>query len=79
MSKLSMEEAFEKLLADNPRPAIEECSRLVAKYVPKSFKDWPALLHSLADWIEAQPEGKQLTAKQVGALISLMSTDFKFK
>lgn len=73
----SLEEAFDELIAQDPPPPDEVWLQTIKKYAPKNFQDWAPLLRKVADWIEAQPKIELLTAKQVGALISLVQFEFK--
>lgn len=69
-----LEEAFDELLDRDTLPTVEECAQLIQRYAPKNFKGWSALLRRIADYIDAQPETVWLTAKQVGALMSLIGS-----
>lgn len=62
MSKLIDE--YEKLIS-NPNVTKEEIIKLVVKYSPKKYFDWPKLLRELADYMESQPTTIMLEPKQI--------------
>lgn len=66
----SLESDLDELLNKQPPPSVEECARVMLKYMEK-IKDAPAVLRRLADYIEARPEPVELSAKAIAGLLEL--------